>query len=398
MTSDELDRPRVFLNSSTSAAPTRTLTGRDPRAFHRRLPGYVSTPLVNAPAIAARLGIGALWVKDESSRFGLPAYKILGASWAVYRALEQHAARSPDQQLEPWSTVEELRERLRPLLPLTLACATDGNHGRAVARMARLLDLQAHILVPSDMAPARVAAIAAEGAAVTAVAGGYDYAIRQCALLAGERCLVISDTAWEGYEDVPRWVMEGYGTLYKEVDEALAARGEAPPDVIAVQIGVGALAASVVWHYCGSGARIIGVEPSGAACLLASLEAGRAVSLDGDLCTVMAGLRCGTSSPLAWPALRAGLATLVAIPDERARQAMRLLARAGIEAGESGAAGLGGMLELCTGSHAEEHRAALGITECSRVLVLNTEGATDRAAYEQIVNSSQGKESAARTR
>lgn len=385
MTTIDDQQARVLFNHATTMAPAHVT--RDPRAFHRRLPGYASTPLVDAPQLAARLGVAKVWVKNEARRLGLPAYKILGASWATYRALAQHTQAVLGDDLEGWTTLDDLRARLAPLTPLTLACATDGNHGRAVAHMARLLGLRAHVLVPDDMAEARQDAIRAEGAEVTMVPGTYDDAVRQAAVLANARCLVISDTAWDGYEDVPRWVMDGYKTIYAEVDEELDRRGEHGPDLVAAQIGVGALAASVVGHYRPRGAQIVGVEPTGAACVLASLAAGHPVALPGQLRTIMAGLNCGTPSPLAWPLLQHGLSALIAIPDLRAEDAMRVLADVGVEAGESGAAGLGGLLELLTGPHAADNRIRLGITNATRVLVINTEGATNAKAYAHIVQA-----------
>jgi diaminopropionate ammonia-lyase len=385
MTTLNDQQARVLFNHATTLVSTPP--SRDPRAFHRRLPGYAPTPLIDAPHLAARLGVAKVWVKDEARRLGLPAYKILGASWATYRALEHHARRMHAHDLEPWTTLDDLRARLAPLLPLTLACATDGNHGRAVAHMARLLGLRAHVLVPHDMARARQDAIRAEGAYVTVVPGTYDDAVQQAAALAHARCLVISDTAWDGYEDVPRWVMDGYATIYAEVDEELARRGECGPDLVAAQIGVGALAASVVQHYRARGVQIVGVEPTGAACVLASLAAGYPVALRGALHTMMAGLNCGTPSPLAWPLLQHGLSAVVAIPDTRAEDAMRLLADAGIEAGESGAAGFGGLLELLTAPDAIDYRTRLGVTDATHVLVVNTEGATDPTTYARITQA-----------
>ena len=173
-----------------------------PLAFHRRLPGYAKTPLVDAPGIAETLGVGKVWVKDESARLGLPAFKVLGASWAVYKALLE---RLPGDEFGGWETVEELREKLEPLRPLALVAATDGNHGRALARVARLLGLGTRIIVPEEMVAARREAIVGEGAEVVVVEGTYDEA--------GERGLVVSDMSWPGYERIPSWVIEGYSTM-----------------------------------------------------------------------------------------------------------------------------------------------------------------------------------------
>ena len=350
--------------------------------FHRKLPGYAPTPLVSAPHLAAALGVQEAWVKDEARRLKLPAYKILGASWAT--CCELDALFGP---FEPWERLEELAAQLRPHLPLTLVAATDGNHGRAVARMARWLGLAAHILVPHDMVGARQEAIVGEGASLQVIQGSYDQAVAAAATLAGRRHLVISDTAWDGYTRVPGWVVDGYSTIFQEIDAQLAAQGLPQPDVVAAQMGVGSLAAAVLRHYRADGrhTRVVGVEPLRADCVLRSLQAGHPVETPGPHPSIMAGLNCGTVSPLAWPLLRDGLSASVAVPDARAEDAMRLLARDGVVSGESGAAGAGGLLDLLTGPDARRHRDALGLGAESRVLVVSTEGATDPQAYARIV-------------
>jgi diaminopropionate ammonia-lyase len=359
--------------------------GRAPLDFHRRLPGYAATPLVDAPGLAGALGVGKAWVKDESWRLGLPAFKILGASWAVYRALEQRS-----DGIGEWGDLEELRGRLAPLLPLTLAAATDGNHGRAVARMAGLLGLGARIFVPADMAPARIEAIRSEGAEVVVVRGTYDDAVARSAEEADGRCLVISDTSWPSYEDVPRWVIDGYSTILWEVEDELGRLGEGGPTLVVVQIGVGAFAAAVTRHFRSSGVfprpKILGVEPVRAACALASAEAGSIVHLPGPHDSIMAGLNCGSPSIVAWPVLSKGVDLFVEIEDRWAREAMRMMAGAGIVSGETGAAGLAGLLALAR----EGDRGELGLTEEERVLVFNCEGATDPGAYGRIVAGADG--------
>src|SRR5262245_38464290 len=185
--------PRFLLNDRVTSSIAAADASRAPLAFHRRLPDYAITPLADLPHLARRLGIGRLWAKDESSRLGLPAFKALGASWATYRALQQRVG----NDLEPWATLEELREQLTPVRPLTLVAATDGNHGRAVARIARLLGFNARIYIPDDMAEARRQAIAGEGAELVVVSGTYDDAVMQTAEEAtDDHILVISDTAW----------------------------------------------------------------------------------------------------------------------------------------------------------------------------------------------------------
>lgn len=376
---------KVFPNPQATAHLADEFPSNEAFDFHQKLPGYEQSPLIDAPNIAATLGVGNVWVKDESSRFGLPAFKFLGASWAVYRAL----VRQMGGTIEPWNSFADLKDRFAPLKPLTLVAATDGNHGRAVARMAKLLGLEAHILVPREMTQARIDAIKSEGADVTVVNGSYDDAIAQSATLASERALVISDTAWEGYTEVPRWIMEGYTTILRELDEQLAARGDARVDLATAQMGVGGLATTVVWHYrrpeLANKPKIVGVEPLAAACVLESARAGHIVEVPGPHNSIMAGLCCGIPSLVAWPIISKGIDVFVAISDDWAREAMRELAKAGIVSGETGAAGLAGLLALLSGADREKHRHLLGLTPESHVVVISTEGATDPEAYNAIV-------------
>jgi diaminopropionate ammonia-lyase len=364
---------------------------RAPLAFHRRLPGYEETPLVDAPRIAEPLGVGKVWVKDESDRLGLPAFKVLGASWAVYKALEE---RLPRGAFGDWQTVEELKEKLEPLRPLDLVAATDGNHGRALARVAGLLGLGARIFVPEEMVAVRREAIAEEGAEVVVVKGTYDEAVERSYEEAGERSLVVSDMSWPGYERIPSWVIEGYSTMLWEIDDELERRGEVGPDLVVVQVGVGAFAAAVTRHFRvpqrSRHPKLLGVEPASAACLLESVAAGRIVSVPGPHDSIMAGLNCGRPSLVAWPTVSRGIDVLVAVDDEPAREAMRLTAASGIVSGETGAAGLGGLLELLRrgGESPEQEdkaRRALGVGGESRVLLFNCEGATDPDRYRELV-------------
>ncbi|CAF3799092.1 unnamed protein product [Rotaria socialis] len=352
--------------------------------FHQKLPFYKPTRLVGAPEAAKRLGVRHVWVKDESSRFELPAYKILGASWATYRELETCFG-----PFHPWSNLDELKVQLKDT-DITLVAATDGNHGRAVARMAKWLGLKSRIFVPDDMVEARREAIKDEGAQVEIVHGTYDDAVAKSAHISGDKYLVISDTAWEGYERVPTWIVEGYGTIFTEVDEQLRTLGMEQPHVVAVQMGVGSLAASVIRHYRSSNhtTRILGVEPTRAACVLRSLEADELKEVPGPHISIMAGLNCGKPSPLAWPFLRNGLSGSVAIDDSFAEKAMCLLAQDEIISGESGAAGLAGLLALFSErTDADKASQIFGIDQNSSILIISTEGATDPQSYIRIVDS-----------
>ena len=351
--------------------------------IHRRLPDYTPSPLHELPQVATELGLGQVWAKDESSRLGLPAFKILGASWATYRALSERLGREPDA----WSSVEDLAEAFAPLRPLTLATATDGNHGRALARAARWFGVASHIYVPRGTVPAREHAIRSEGAEVTVVDGSYDDAVELAAESAGDGTLIVSDTAWEGYTDIPTWVTEGYETIFSEADEQLKAAEAGPPDVVFMQVGVGTLASAVVRHYRASGVRtkLVAFEPEQAACLLAALEADEVVTVPGPHTSIMAGMNCGTVSHLAWPILRNGIDAAMTVSDEGARTAMRAYADAGIVSGETGASGLAALMELLRGADAERARNQLGLNGAASVLVLSTEGATDPVAYQDIV-------------
>lgn len=371
-----MSSPELFWNPARTTPPPVHRDGPSPRSFHRRLPGYQPTPLVDAPMLAAGLGIGRLWVKDEAWRLGLPAFKMLGASWASYRLLIARMGREPE-----WATLDDLSAALDPIKPLTLVAATDGNHGRAVARTAKLLGLGAEILVPAGTVQARIDAIASEGAGVEVVDGTYDDAVVSSAARADADHLVVSDTSWPGYDEVPAWVIDGYSTIFEEVDEQLQAANSPPPDVVVVQMGVGALAAAVMAHYRaadGSGPLSIVVEPDTAACGLRSAEAGELVTVAGPHHSVMAGLNCGRASELAWPTVVAGADVFVAVGDAAAEQAMRDLATVAIAAGETGGSGLAGLRAFI-----ETEPGTLG--PHSSVLVINTEGPTDPENYERIV-------------
>jgi diaminopropionate ammonia-lyase len=372
--------------SDNSEPPPIPAMSASPRAFHASMAGYRPTPLREAPAAARRLGVGEVLVKDESERLGLPSFKVLGASWAIQRAVVEHLGAT----LEQIPAFDELRDHVAAARPLTLTAATDGNHGRAVAHVAALLGLDAHIYVPEDMAPARIAAIDGEGATVTVLQGGYDDAVARSAQDAGERCLVISDTSWPGYERVPGWVIEGYSTIFAEIDEQLERDRRAQPDVVVVPIGVGALAAAAVRHYwslAGPRPQLVGVEPTSAACVLESVTAGRIVTLEHPQTSIMAGLNCATPSLIAWPLVSRGIDLYLAVPDEYIAESARGLAVDGIVAGECGAAGLAGLTAVVTDADLAHAREALALGPDSRVLLLSTEGATDPDAYRRLIGS-----------
>ena len=326
--------------------PFRHTGHTDAAAFHATLPGYAPTPLVEVPTLAVELGVGRVLVKDESARLHLGAFKVLGASWAIHRLLARHLTGLPDGA--------------------ALVAATDGNHGRAVAWTARLLGLPAHVYVPHVVPARSVEAIRGEGAAVTIVTGSYDDAVRRAAGHPGG--VLVQDTSWPGYEDVPRWIVDGYATLFAEVDAQLSG-GHA--DLVVVPMGVGSLAQAAITHHDGRATALLGVEPDSAACVLASLRAGRPTTVSTGA-TIMAGLNCGTPSAAAWPLLRDGLDAAVAVTDAATALAVRDLAAVGVDSGPSGAASLAGARAALTGH--PDRRAALAVDAGSTVVLLNTEG------------------------
>jgi diaminopropionate ammonia-lyase len=370
---------RDFLDNGGGWDATGLAPAADPRParFHRSMPGYSPSPVADAPGVASHLGLARLAVKMEVERFGLPSFKILGASWAVCRALSARAGLA-----EPVATFGELRAIAASGSDLVLVAATDGNHGRAVASMARRLRLGARILVPAGTAAARIDAIVGEGAEVEVVDGTYDDAVALSATAASERRLVISDTSWPGYEEVPRWVADGYTTIFSELAEQLPD----VPELVAVQIGVGALASAAVRALAAPGRALVGVEPGDAACALAAVRAGAPVLVAGPHRSVMVGLSCGLVSQIALPDMARGMRAFCAIDDRAVETAVRLLLSDGLECGETGASGVAGLLAL----H-ERRRAGtwerLGLGARTSALAICTEAPTDPASFARITRT-----------
>ena len=304
--------------------------------------GYAPTPLVPLPALAAGASVGSVHIKHEGHRFELKSFKALGGAYAVERMAQ--LAKDPTR--------------------LTFICATDGNHGRSVAWGARRVGARSVIYVHETVSEGRAAAIASFGAEVRREGRTYDDAVRAADKTARELgWLLVSDTSYPGYVNIPRDVMQGYSIIPMEIE----AQGLTPTHVF-VPGGVGGLAASVLaycWERDGAGRpRMIVVEPERAACLLASARAGRPTAITGDLATIMAGLSCGEPSLIAWDILGPGADAFASVTDDAAASAMRMLAAQGLAIGESGAAGLAGLLAL-----GPEARAAVGLNAASRVLI-----------------------------
>ena len=333
------------------------------RAFFAARPELAPTPTTALPALAAGLGLASVAAKDETGRFGLNAFKLLGARFAIEALLA-------DGQLRNGATV---------------VCASEGNHGRAVARAARDAGCSARVYMAHDVAPARVDAIAGEGAEVVTVDGSYDDAVRVLQReAAANGWTIVSDTAWPGYERIPFLIMLGYTRM---LDEAFASSVEW--DTVFVQGGVGGLLCAVA-SWCAfhrPACKVIGVEPTQAACLQASARAGRPVAVAGPLQTTLTGLRNREVSPLAFESLLPNVAGFMAIDDGWAFQGMRELSRAGISAGASGSAALGGLLALCGDRSMARARMRLGLGEGSHVLCIVSEGVTDPVLFQSVMGS-----------
>lgn len=347
-------------------------------------PGYAPTPLRDLPDLARQAGVATLRLKDEASRFGLGSFKALGGAYAVATLLLNELARTGVAPAASTADLEAGTYRAATER-ITVTCATDGNHGRAVAWGAQRFHARCVIFVHATVSQGRADAIARYGAEIRRVPGTYDDALRECAREAGHTWHVVSDTAWPGYTEIPRDIMQGYRLM---ADEAADQWTGPPPTHVFIQGGVGGVAAAVSVQ---SRARftptpaLIVVEPDRAACLLASAELGERIAIPGDLDTVMAGLACGEPSLLAWQELDRAAAAFMAIPDEAAVATLRLLAAGGIVAGESGVAGLAGCLLAAADPAA---RATLGLDTTSRVLVFSTEGATDPELYAKLAGAS----------
>jgi diaminopropionate ammonia-lyase len=366
----------LFLPRDSQAALEPAPT--DPSRFHAALEGYAPTPLRESAALADRLGVRRVLIKMETDRLGLPSFKVLGASWATLEALRPWIPSA-------WKPEDGLAALAGALPELTLVAATDGNHGRALAVIARWLALPARIYVPENLTLARREAIAAEGAEVVVVDGSYDDAVAISAADADSRGdVLVSDTSWPGYEAVPGAVIDGYSTILRELDQQLAAMRAPTPDVVLVQLGVGAFGAAVTRHFRSrdDDVRIVGVEPEAAACVMASLAAGRITTVPGPHDSVMSGLNCGVPSLVAWPVLERGLDAVIAIPDAPVLDAVRWLADDGLDVGECSAGAAAAAVELLAD---EGHRTSLGVGSDATVLLFATEGVTDRDAFSRAL-------------
>lgn len=352
---------------------------------------HAATPLLHLPALGAELGLGALYVKDEGHRLGLGSFKALGGAYAVIRLVLEEASRKLGRPVDV--THLHAPDVAAVAAGMTFACATDGNHGRSVAQGAQLVGARAVIFVHGGVSAGRIEAIARFGAEIVQVAGTYDDSVAEAARVAEVKgWTIVSDTSWPGYERIPLLVMQGYTAIVHEALQQLAEPPTAgPPTHVFVQAGVGGVAAAIAAHlslkFADKRPRFVVVEPARAACLYETAKAGQPVKVAHGAPTVMAMLECYEPSPVAWRVLARTADAFMTVEDEEAMAAMNRLARPlaqdpVIVGGESGVAGLAGLVHAAT---TPEIGAKLALDSASRVLVVNTEGATDPARYAELV-------------
>ncbi|WP_158780821.1 diaminopropionate ammonia-lyase [Pantoea sp. BAV 3049] len=361
---------------------------RAARAFHSKLPGYQPTPLRLLPAFAQALGVHQVMVKDESQRFGLNAFKMLGGAWAIACLLCE------EYNLDIGEFSFESFRRQHPQ-PLTFTTTTDGNHGRGVAWAAQQLGQHAVIYMPKGSSAARVKHITDLGADCIVTEMNYDDTVRLTIGTAEKNgWKVVQDTAWQDYTRVPTWIMQGYATLADEAVEQIAAAGMADPTHLFLQAGVGAMAAGVLGYFSdvyGAGTlHAVVVEPDKADCLFRSAQRGEIVNVAGEMNTIMAGLACGEPNPLGWPVLKNCVQHFISCEDRVAALGMRVLGNPlgddpRIISGESGAVSMGVLAAILHHPQAQELKDQLKLTATSRVLLLSTEGDTDPQHYREVV-------------
>jgi len=362
--------------------------------FHKSFPMYTETPLRDMKNLAKELGIGGVYVKDESYRFGLNAFKVLGGSYAIGKYLANKLNKSisdlPYDRLVSNEVCKELGD-------MVFVTATDGNHGRGVAWTANQLKQKSVVYMPKGSAIERLENIRAEGAEASILDMNYDEAVRLANKMGEEKgWVMVQDTAWEGYVDIPTWIIQGYSTMGVEAYEQLKKLGEDKPTHIFLQAGVGSMAAAITGLFSsiyGEDRPIITiVEPNKADCLFRTAEAndGELRVVSGDMDTIMAGLACGEPCTIGWDILKDYADNFISCPDFIAAEGMRILGNPPrgderVISGESGAATLGCVAEIMTNENLSWLREKLKLDDNSKVMFFSTEGDTDKANYKAIV-------------
>ena len=363
--------------------------------FHKSFPQYSVTPLQKLSALASYLGVKGIYCKDESYRFGLNAFKVLGGSYAMGRYIAKELGRDISQLPYNVLSSDKLREEFGQA---TFFTATDGNHGRGVAWAAKRLGQKAVVRMPKGTTKTRFDNIAKEGAEVTIEEVNYDDCVRMAAAEAAktEHGIIVQDTAWAGYEEIPSWIMQGYGTLVLEADKQLKENGVDRPTHVFVQAGVGSLAGAVVGYFAHKYKEnppvMVVCEASAADCLYRSaVQAdGNLVNVTGDLQTIIAGLACGEGNTIGWDILKNHVTVFSSCPDWMSAKATRIYANPlendpHIISGESGSVPLGLAYTALHDEDAKDLKEALKLDENSNILVISTEGDTDPVRYREIV-------------
>lgn len=360
------------------------------QTFHASFPVYKETPLANLKETARFLGVENIHVKDESYRFGLNAFKVLGGSYAIGNYLAKKLGKSISEMPYEQLISEDVKKELGDI---TFVTATDGNHGRGVAWTAGRLGQKSVVYMPKGSAIERLKNIQAEGAQASITDMNYDEAVRLANRQAEEKgWVMVQDTAWEGYEDIPEWIMQGYGTMAYEAYTRLPQK----PTHIFLQAGVGSMAGAVTGFFAnvyGEDRPIITiVEPNKADCIFSTAKEadGKLHFVTGDMNTIMAGLACGEPCSIGWNVLKDFADSFISCPDYMAAQGMRILGNPigrddRVTAGESGAAAFGCVTEILRNPQYKEIKDKLGLNESSRILFFNTEGDTDKENYRSIV-------------
>ena len=365
------------------------------KKFHQSFPQYTMTPLAGLSHMAELLGLGGVYVKDESYRFGLNAFKVLGGSFAMAKYIAKELGRDVSELTYETLTSEKLHKEFGQA---TFFTATDGNHGRGVAWAANRLKQKAVIYMPKGTTPTRLNNILKENATATIEEVNYDECVRMAAASAAktEHGVVIQDTAWDGYEEIPSWIMQGYGTMASEADSQFAElEGQAPTHVF-IQAGVGSLAGAVQGYFANrypeNPPTVVVVEANAADCLYRSAAAkdGGIRIVDGDMPTIMAGLACGEPNTISWDILKNHVRMFVSCPDWVSAKGMRMLGAPlkgdpQVVSGESGAVTFGLLASIMTMEELAPLKEALGLDSNSKVLLFSTEGDTDPDRYREIV-------------
>ncbi|OCH37802.1 diaminopropionate ammonia-lyase [Aliivibrio fischeri] len=358
------------------------------RYFHRQIDGYQPTPLVSLPNLAKQLGVKAILVKDESKRFGLNAFKVLGGSYALGRQLAKHLG--IDISEINLKTVASKLDK-----PLVFTTATAGNHGTGVAWAAREMGQKAVVYMPKGSSQASVNRIQGLGAECIVTEVNYDDTVRMANQTAQDNgWMLMQDTAWDSYEEIPTWISQGYMTMADEAVEQAQAQEFGAPTHVFLQAGVGAMAGGILGYLVDKlGAdtfETIIAEPAAADCIFRSGEKGEIVNVTGELNSIMAGLACGEPNPVTWPVLRDCSNYFISVDDSISANGMRVLGNplqgdSQIISGESGAITLGLLYQLCREGADEAIRDELGLNKDATIMLFSTEGDTNQARYRDIV-------------